>query len=94
MHVVRGNILKREEAFEKRYCSDLTVGGDGSRESDSESGSNPTYITLADWSCLSLAFTVGIIIFRSDPRNDKVNFTSPAFSLVHSYDPELCQTFI
>lgn len=77
MRIGRGNILKWDEAFEKRYYGDLIVGGDGTKESNSGSGLNPTYITLADWGCPSLAFTVGTISFKSDPRNGKVNFTSP-----------------
>ena len=77
MRVGRGNILNWDEAPSKSYYGELTIGGDGTKESNSGSGLNPTYITLADWGCPSLAFTVGTIKFKSDPGNGKVNLTNP-----------------
>ncbi|KAF3037404.1 hypothetical protein E8E11_004003 [Didymella keratinophila] len=77
VRVGRGNILNRDEALSKSYHGELTIDGDGTKKSNSGSGLNPTYITLADWDCPSLAFTVGTISFKPDPRNAKVNFTNP-----------------
>lgn len=69
IHVGRPDLLKWDEALRKDYSGRLTAGGDVPRVYRAEPLLDPPPITLADWGCPSLVFTLGAITFQADPRN-------------------------
>lgn len=77
IRVGKGDILKWDETLNKRYEGDLTIGGDGTKESRTGAGLNPQPITLADWGCPSLAFTLGTMAFQADSKNTTSILTDP-----------------
>lgn len=77
IHVGKGDILNWDESLNEIYIGDLTVGGDGTKESRTGAGLDPQPITLPDWGCPSLAFTLGTIAFQADPKNTTSILTDP-----------------
>ncbi|KAJ4345975.1 hypothetical protein N0V95_005840 [Ascochyta clinopodiicola] len=77
IYVGKADILKWDEALHKQYKGILNIGGDGTKESRTGAGLNPIPITLADWGCPSLAFTLGTMDFQADPRNTTRILTDP-----------------